>query len=144
MTDIYNLQRFVDAQDRHYESVLRELRAGEKRGHWMWYIFPQIQGLGQSATSQEYAIKSRHEAKAYWEHSILGQRLRECTQLVLNLEGRTAQQIFSYVDTLKFRSCMTLFERSASDSTIFRAALLKYFRGEPDQLTVEILKNQEP
>lgn len=144
MTDTYNLQRFIDAQDGRYESVLKELGAGQKRGHWMWYIFPQIQGLGRSATSQEYAIKSRDEANAYWKHSILGPRLRECTELVLKLESRTAQQIFSCPDTLKFRSCMTLFERSATDSPIFRAALLKYFGGQPDQLTLDILKKQAP
>jgi uncharacterized protein (DUF1810 family) len=142
MKDPHNLQRFVDAQDGIYESVLRELRAGQKRGHWIWYIFPQIQGLGRSATSQEYAIKSQNEAKAYWEHPILGSRLEECTQLVLRVDGRTAEQIFSYPDSLKFRSCMTLFERSATDSTIFRAALLKYFGGESDQLTLDILKKQ--
>jgi uncharacterized protein (DUF1810 family) len=144
MTDTYNLQRFVDAQDRGYGLVLQELRAGQKLGHWMWYIFPQIQGLGSSATSQEYAIKSRDEAKAYWEHPILGLRLRECTQLVMNVEGCSAEQIFSYPDNLKFRSCMTLFERSATEPTIFRAALLKYFGGEPDELTVDMLKSQQP
>jgi uncharacterized protein (DUF1810 family) len=139
MTDTFNLQRFIEAQDPRYGSVLQELRAGHKRGHWMWYVFPQIQGLGESAMSRKYAISSQDEAKAYWEHPILGTRLRECTQLVMNVEGRTTEQIFSYPDNLKFHSCMTLFERSASDSTIFRAALLKYFGGEPDQSTLEIL-----
>jgi len=142
MTDIFNLQRFIEAQDQGYGSVLKELRSGHKRSHWMWYIFPQIQGLGGSAMSQKYAISSQNEAKAYWEHPILGSRLRECTQLVMNVEGRTAEQIFSYPDNLKFRSCMTLFERSATDSSIFRAALLRYFGGEPDQLTLNILNRR--
>src|SRR5437773_10351896 len=110
MTDTFNLQRFIEAQHGSYESVLRELRAGHKRGHWIWYIFPQIEGLGGSAMSHKYAISSQDEAKAYWEHPILGSRLRECTELVLKVEGRTAEQIFPYPDNLKFRSCMTLFE----------------------------------
>lgn len=142
MTDTFNLQRFIEAQERVYGSVLQELRAGDKRGHWMWYIFPQIQGLGRSANSQEYAISSQDEARAYWDHPILGSRLKECTQLVMNVEGRTAEQIFPCPDNLKFRSCMTLFERSATDPTIFRAALLKYFGGKPDQVTLGILKGQ--
>jgi uncharacterized protein (DUF1810 family) len=106
----------------------------------MWYIFPQIEGLGGSAMSKKYAISSQDEARAYSEHPILGARLRECTQLVLNLEGQTAEQVFPYPDDLKFRSCMTLFERSAADPMIFRTALLKYFGGEGDQLTLDILK----
>jgi uncharacterized protein (DUF1810 family) len=125
----FNLQRFIEAQDREYGAVLQELEAGQKRCHWMWYIFPQIQGLGESAMSRKYAISSRNEARAYWEHPILGSRLRECTKLVMNMEGSTAEQIFSYTDSLKFRFCMTLFERSATDSTIFSSALLKYFGG---------------
>ena len=142
MTDTFNLQRFIEAQHGSYESVLRELRAGHKRGHWIWYIFPQIEGLGGSAMSRKYAISSQDEAKAYSEHPILGSRLRECTELVLKVEGRTAEQIFPYPDNLKFRSCMTLFAGSATDPTIFQAALLKYFGGEPDQLTLDVLKNR--
>ncbi len=146
MIDTFNLQRFIEAQDRNqeYESlVLPELRAGGKRSHWMWYVFPQIQGLGESNLSRAYAISSQDEGKAYWEHPILGLRLRECTQLVMNVERRTADQIFSYPDNLKFRSCMTLFERSATDPSIFRGALLKYFGGEPDQKTLDILRSQQ-
>ena len=139
MTDTFNLQRFIKAQDQVYLSVLEELRDGYKRGHWMWYIFPQIQGLGGSAMSHKYAILSQDEAKAYSEHPILGSRLQECTQLVMAVEGRTAEQIFSYPDHLKFRSCMTLFERSATEPSIFRAALLRYFSGKPDNLTLDIL-----
>jgi uncharacterized protein (DUF1810 family) len=136
---VFNLQRFVEAQDRVYQSVLEELRSGHKRGHWMWYVFPQIQGLGESAMSREYAISSRDEARAYSEDPILGARLRECTQLVMAVEGRTAEQIFSSPDNLKFHSCMTLFEQSATEPAIFRTALLKYFGGKPDQLTLRRL-----
>jgi uncharacterized protein (DUF1810 family) len=142
MTDVFYLQRFIDAQDRVYQTVLEELRVGDKRGHWMWYIFPQIQGLGGSAMSQEYAISSQDEAKAYSEHPILGARLRECTQLLMAVEDRTAEQIFSYPDSLKFRSSLTLFEHSATEPIIFRAALLKYFDGKPDQTTLDILNRQ--
>src|SRR5215217_2585793 len=133
MTDTFNLHRFVEAQEGVYTCVVQELREGHKRSHWMWYIFPQIVGLGGRSTSKKYAISSQDEATAYLEHPILGARLRECTQLVLNVEGRNAAQIFGYPDDLKFRSCMTLFEISAIDPTIFRAALLKYFDGEGDQ-----------
>jgi uncharacterized protein (DUF1810 family) len=139
MTDVFNLQRFVAAQDRVYQSVLEELRSGHKRGHWMWYVFPQIHGLGGSAMSQEYAISCRDEARAYLEQPILGARLRECTQLVMAVDAGTAGEIFSYPDDLKFHSCMTLFEQSAIDPAIFRAALLKYFGGKPDQLTLDVL-----
>jgi uncharacterized protein (DUF1810 family) len=141
--DVFNLRRFVEAQERDYASVLAELRAGRKRSHWIWYIFPQIHGLGVSAMSQKYAISGPDEARAYFEHSVLGPRVRECTQIVLNLEGRTAEQIFPYPDDLKFRSCMTLFERCAADPAIFRAALLKYFGGTPDQATLDILQRQQ-
>ncbi len=142
MTDRYDLQRFIEAQDKVYESVLSELRAGQKRTHWIWYVFPQIQGLGSSSMAQRYAIASREEALAYAEHPILGARLRECTQLVLDIDGRSAKQIFGYPDDLKFRSCMTLFECSAADKRVFQDALLKYFGGEPDQLTLDILKKE--
>jgi len=139
MNDIYNLTRFVDAQNHEYESVVQELQNGMKRGHWMWYIFPQIAGLGMSSTSQMYAIKSIDEAKAYYAHPILGSRLQECTQLVMNVKGRTSKEIFGYIDNLKFRSCMTLFD-CASDDGLFRDALDNYFDGEADQLTLNILK----
>lgn len=142
MTGTFNLHRFIEAQEGDYPSVLQELRAGQKRSDWMWYIFPQIEGLGESPMSKRYALSSQGEASAYSEHSVLGARLRECTQLVLNLEGRTAEQIFPYPDDLKFRSCMTLFERSTADPMIFRAAVLKYFGGERDRLTLDILKRQ--
>ena len=141
MNDIHKLNRFVDAQQGVYESVVQELQSGMKRGHWMWYIFPQIAGLGMSPTSQMYAIKSIDEAKAYYEHSLLGSRLRECTQLVIDVHGRTASQIFGYTDNLKFGSCMTLFDCATKDDGLFRDALIKYFDGEPDQSTLKILKS---
>ena len=143
MNNIYDLERFIEAQDQVYESVLNELRVGQKRGHWMWYMFPQIRGLGTTAMSQKYAIESQEEAEAYSEHPILGARLRECTQLVMNIEGRLAGQIFHYPDNLKFRSCMTLFEHATTDNGIFRDALFKYFDGKSDQLTLDILKKQK-
>jgi uncharacterized protein (DUF1810 family) len=139
MSDAYNLQRFLDAQAHTYHTVLAELRAGRKSSHWIWFIFPQIAGLGHSAMAQQFAIGSLDEAKAYLQHPALGPRLRECTQLVLNVEGRSAEEIFGYPDNLKFRSCMTLFLTAATDNTIFKDALLKYFDGQPDQLTINIL-----
>jgi uncharacterized protein (DUF1810 family) len=142
MNDVYDLQRFVDAQERVYDSVLEELRRGQKTNHWMWFIFPQIKGLGASATAQAYAISSLEEARAYWEHPILGPRLRECTRLVLGLEGRSVEQIFHHPDNLKFRSCMTLFDRCVTDNTMFRDTLQKYFGGEPDRLTLSILDKE--
>ena len=144
MTDRYNLQRFLDAQERGYDTVLAELRAGRKASHWIWFIFPQIAGLGHSGMAQQFAISSLDEAKAYFQHPVLGSRLRECTQLVLNVEGRSAEEIFGYPDHLKFRSCMTLFMTATTDNTIFKDALLKYFDGKPDQLTLDLLAQQKP
>ncbi|MGB4068554.1 MAG: DUF1810 domain-containing protein [Nitrospira sp.] len=142
MTDAYNLHRFLDAQERVYDTVLAELRAGSKSSHWIWFIFPQIAGLGHSAMAQQFAIASLDEAKAYFKHPVLGLRLHECTQLVLDVEERGAEQIFGYPDYLKFRSCMTLFLTAATDNTIFKDALLKYFDGKPDQSTLDILAQQ--
>lgn len=139
MGDAFDLRRFVQAQERDYASVLVELKSGRKRSHWIWYVFPQIAGLGSSGMSQKYAISSSDEARAYSEHPVLGPRLSECTQLVLDVQGRTAEQIFPYPDDLKFRSCMTLFERCAADPALFRAALEKYFGGKPDRLTLDLL-----
>ncbi len=137
---IFNLGRFVDAQDAVYASVLEELKAGEKVSHWMWFVFPQIRGLGGSPMAQRFAISSLEEAKAYLEHPILGPRLEVCTRLVLAVEGKSAEEIFGYPDHLKFRSCMTLFAECARGSTlIFFESLVKYFEGEPDQLTLGIL-----
>ena len=142
MTDAYNLQRFLGAQEPVYDTVLAELRAGRKSSHWIWFIFPQIAGLGRSGTAQQFAIGSLDEAKTYLQHPVLGQRLCECTQLVLNVESRSADEIFGYPDYLKFRSCMTLFLTAASGNTLFKSALEKYFDGQPDQLTLDILAQQ--
>jgi uncharacterized protein (DUF1810 family) len=139
MPDPFNLQRFVEAQEGVYPRVLDELRRGRKASHWMWFIFPQIRGLGHSAMAQRHAISGRDEAAAYLEHPALGPRLRECTQLVNALGGGTAHAIFGSPDDLKFRSCMTLFASVAADNGIFKDALDKYFSGEPDARTLEIL-----
>src|SRR5882762_948409 len=121
------LQRFVDAQDPVFEQVRRELRAGRKESHWMWFIFPQIEGLGQSPMASRYAISSREEAEAYLAHPILGTRLRECTRLVNLVQRRSVEEIFGYPDNLKFRSCMTLFAHVTTDNQIFEDAVRKYF-----------------
>jgi uncharacterized protein (DUF1810 family) len=140
MKSTYDLQRFVTAQEAIYTTVLHELRGGEKRSHWMWYIFPQIGGLGHSVMAKKYAITSHEEAKAYLQHPVLGSRLRECTGLVVNLTGRSAEEIFAYPDNLKFRSSMTLFSEAITEDSIFHKALLKYFEGMPDPLTLYLLK----
>ncbi|MGE0645785.1 MAG: DUF1810 domain-containing protein [Nitrospira sp.] len=142
MDDAYNLHRFLAAQEPVYDTVLAELRAGRKSSHWIWFIFPQIAGLGHGSMAQQFAIGSLDEAKRYLQHPVLGPRLRARTQLVLNVEGRTVEEIFGYPDNLKFRSCMTLFLTAATDNSIFKAALLKYFDGQPDQMTLDILTQQ--
>jgi len=140
MGDDFNIDRFVDAQEPVYEFVLEELKAGEKLSHWMWFVFPQIRGLGGSPMAEKFAISSLEEAKAFSEHPVLGPRLEECTRLVLAVEGKSAEEIFGYPDYLKFRSCMTLFAECARGSTpVFFESLVKYFEGEPDQLTLGIL-----
>ena len=136
----FNLERFVTAQAPVFATVLAELRAGRKRTHWMWFIFPQIKGLGSSATAVYFAIDSREEAAAYLKHPVLGPRLLECTRLVLDVKGRTSIQIFGLIDDLKFRSSMTLFAEVTLKETVFREALEKYFDGEADALTLEILE----
>jgi uncharacterized protein (DUF1810 family) len=142
MSDVYNLQRFLDAQEGLYDTVLDELRAGRKSSHWIWFILPQIIGLGHSSTAQQFAITSLDEAKAYLQHPVLGPRLRECTLLVLDANGGSVEEIFGYPDHLKFRSYMTLFLTAATANTIFKDALLKYFDGRPDQMTLDILAQQ--
>jgi uncharacterized protein (DUF1810 family) len=137
--DPYNLQRFVDAQNFRIENVLAELREGRKRSHWMWFIFPQIRGLGHSPAAQKFAISSREEAEAYLRHSVLGPRLRECTQLVNRVEGRSISEIFGNPDDLKFRSCMTLFAHSTQDNQIYLDALQKYCEGKFDPMTLKAL-----
>jgi uncharacterized protein (DUF1810 family) len=142
MDDRYDLTRFVAAQEPLFERVRAELTAGRKESHWMWFVFPQLAGLGSSATAREYAISSLDEARAYLGHELLGQRLRECTRLVNRIEGRTVEEIFGYPDHLKFRSCMTLFACAAGeagDGPLFREALRKYFAGDGDPLTRKLL-----
>ena len=158
MDDPYDLARFVTAQQGVYQSVLAELSAGRKQSHWMWFIFPQLQGLGSSPTARHYAIGSLAEARAYLAHELLGARLRECTSLVNGLGGTTAQALFGYPDYLKFRSCMTLFAHAAGGDEPsagkqpgtasgagvaeqpFVTALRKYFAGEEDPLTRDLLR----
>ena len=131
MNDPFNLQRFVDAQSPIFDQVCSELRGGAKRSHWMWFIFPQIEGLGYSQLARKFAISSREEAVAYLEHPILGPRLIECTTLVNLIEDRAIEQIFSYPDDLKLRSCMTLFADTTGNQ-VFVDALSKYFKGKSD------------
>lgn len=126
MDDPFDLRRFVDAQADVYSSVVAELRAGRKRTHWMWFIFPQSAGLGRSEMARKYAISSLEEAKAYLMHPILGPRLRECTKLLNALESRSIEEILGYPDNLKFRSSMTLFAQATEDNEEFVAALRKY------------------
>ena len=139
MTDPYNLQRFVDAQAPVFEQVRAELRAGRKRSHWTWFVFPQLAGLGVSPMATRYAISSLTEAAAYLGHPVLGPRLRECTRLVIAVEGRAIEDIFGYPDDLKFRSSMTLFARAAPDSKVFAEAIHRYFPDGFDALTLERL-----
>lgn len=137
--DLYRLQRFLDAQNSTFAQALAELAAGEKRSHWMWFIFPQIRGLGSSSMAQRYAITDLGEARAYLAHPMLGPRLRECTALVNAVQGRTLDQIFGYPDDLKFHSSITLFARAAENSSVFHAALERYFHGREDSGTVKQL-----
>jgi uncharacterized protein (DUF1810 family) len=139
VNDPYNLQRFVDAQNGVYDQVRSELQAGRKRGHWMWFIFPQVAGLGRSHMAELFAIASKDEAAAYLDHPILGPRLRECTELVTQVEGRTLEQILGNPDNLKFRSSMTLFAQAIADNQLFVKALGKYCNGELDPATLERL-----
>jgi uncharacterized protein (DUF1810 family) len=137
MDDPYDLKRFVVAQDEVYAQVLDELRDGRKRSHWMWFVFPQIQGLGESTMAQRFAISSLAEAEAYLRHPVLGERLRESTRLVNLVEGRSIKEIFGYPDYLKFRSSISLFARATRDNEVFLGALRKYFDGEPDPQTLQ-------
>jgi uncharacterized protein (DUF1810 family) len=135
MDDLFNLQRFLDAQEPVYGQVCAELRQGRKSGHWMWFIFPQIRGLGRSDTAQYFAISSSDEAKKYLDHPVLGTRLQECVELVMQIKKGSVGQIFGYPDNLKFHSSMTLFAQTAEDGTIFLLALERYFGGKLDSQT---------
>ncbi|HEX3350815.1 MAG TPA: DUF1810 domain-containing protein [Acetobacteraceae bacterium] len=141
--DPYELTRFVEAQNPVYERVLAELRSGRKTSHWMWFVFPQISGLGHSAMARRYAIGSLAEAAAYLEHPILGPRLRECTSLVNATQGRSAHEIFGSPDDLKFRSSMTLFARATTDEDVFTEALRRFFGGELDPVTISTLRSPQ-
>ena len=135
----FDLERFVQAQAPVYATVLKELRSGHKRTHWMWFIFPQLGGLGSSEMAQRYAIRSGDEAAAYLAHPVLGARLRECATIVGSLDGRSAEEIFGHPDELKFRSSMTLFADVAPDEAVFQDCIDRYFDGEPDVETLSRL-----
>jgi len=138
--DPFNLRRFLDAQQHVYVSILSELTEGRKRGHWIWFIFPQLKGLGHSLNSEFYGIASLQEATAYLQHPVLGLRIYECIQLVTALEGQTAEEIFGEIDAMKFRSSMTLFAKASRGNHIFIHALQKYFAGEFDPVTLRMLQ----
>jgi uncharacterized protein (DUF1810 family) len=139
MNDEFDLNRFVAAQENVYDTALREIRAGRKSGHWMWFVFPQIIGLGRTEISQRYAIKSREEAVAYLEHPVLGKRLREISEALLTVEDKTVTEIFGTPDDLKLRSSMTLFKSVSVDNEVFLNVLDRYYEGEEDPQTARIL-----
>ena len=139
-TDPYDLARFVQAQERDYTQALSEIRDGQKRSHWMWYVFPQFDGLGFSATSRLYAIKSLAEADAYLRHPVLGPRLLACAQAALDVEGRSALEVFGSPDDMKLQSCATLFARVSPSGSVFDALLTHYFGGEADQKTLRLME----
>ena len=138
MEDPYRLKRFVDAQNHGgtYERAVSELRAGDKMTHWMWFIFPQIKGLGRTSTSREYAISSLEEAQAYLQHPVLGPRLVECARILLGIGGKSATEIMGGIDAMKLRSSMTLFMSAKPEEAVFREVLDRYFHGSPDQETI--------
>ena len=142
INDIYDTSRFVTAQENVYEHALTELKDGQKCGHWMWFIFPQVEGLGHSSTAEFYAIKSKAEAQEYLRHQILGPRLRECTEAMLAIEGKTALQILGDPDYMKFQSSMTLFAYISGPESVFARALDKYYGSERDLKTVYFLTNE--
>lgn len=139
VADPFGLQRFVNAQDGVYGSVIDELLSGRKRSHWIWFVFPQLRGLGRSTTALRYGISSLEEARAYLAHEVLGPRLRECARLIVHIDGRSADDIFGRPDDLKVRSSMTLFAHATDDNADFRAVLDKFYDGDEDPMTVERL-----
>ena len=141
--DVFDLQRFLRAQDPVFERVKNELVAGRKRSHWMWFIFPQFAGLGDSDMSRRFAIRSRQEAQAYLEHPLLGARLKTCTQQVLDIEQRSVAAIFGHPDDLKFRSSMTLFAQVADVDSLFHQALNQYFHGILDDWTLSLMDSKQ-
>ena len=136
----YDLDRFLVEQQHIYAGVLEELRRGRKTGHWIWYIFPQLAGLGRSQMSSDFAIGSLDEARAYLAHPVLGTRLRECAGTLLSIEGRSAEEILGSVDAMKVRSCMTLFHRAAPDEPVFRQVLDRFYGGVADSATDDLLR----
>ncbi len=140
LSDTHNLVRFTEAQDSVYSTVLSELQQGKKTTHWMWFIFPQLAGLGRSPTAEFYAIKSLEEAGQYCQHPLLGARIRECSTTVLCIKGRTIENVFGFPDYLKLKSCMTLFSSLPDPDPIFAAVLDRFFHGERDSRTLELLK----
>lgn len=142
--DVYDLDRFISAQEGIYESVLAELQNGEKRSHWMWFIFPQIDGLGFSATTKYYSIKNKEEARHYLNHPVLGPRLLQCTELLLAIEGKSVREIFDFPDDKKLNSSMTLFATVSDPDSVFAHVLEKYFDGERDERTTSLLDNSSP
>jgi uncharacterized protein (DUF1810 family) len=137
--DPHDLNRFVRAQEHDFDQAIAEIRNGRKQSHWMWYIFPQFDGLGFSSTSKRYSIKSIVEAKAYLDHPVLGRRLIECSQAVLNVAGRSAHEIFGSPDDMKLKSCATLFATVSPEGSVFDQLIDKYYRGERDSKTLELL-----
>jgi uncharacterized protein (DUF1810 family) len=144
LSDPHDLARFVEAQAGAFEAAIAELRAGEKQGHWMWFVFPQVAGLGFSSTAQRYAIRSRAEAEAYLAHPMLGPRLAECAEALLSVQGRSAERIMGYPDYLKLQSSMSLFTEISAPGSVFERVLLKYYGGEKDPKTVDFLRNNAP
>ena len=138
--EAYDLDRFVTAQATVFDTALAELRAGQKRSHWMWFVFPQLRGLGMSSTAQFYGLSSLAEAKAYLAHPVLGPRLLACTQAILSIEGRSVHQMLGSPDDMKFQSSMTLFDMASEDTeTVFRQALDRYCGGQMDDRTLQLL-----
>ena len=143
MSHHINLNRFISAQETIYPLVIKELQNGKKTSHWMWFIFPQIEGLGQSSTAKYYSIKSINEAKEYIDHPILGKRLLECSNIILKIGCGSVEDIFGYPDYLKLKSCMTLFNYAAPKQKVFADVLNKYFAGEQDEQTISILQKMK-
>jgi len=141
MGDEFDLQRFVRAQDGTYERAVAELRGGRKTSHWMWFVFPQLAGLGRSSTAQAYAVRSLAEARAYLAHPVLGPRLRDCASVLLELTGRSAEDVFGGVDAVKLRSSMTLFALAGPEEPVFGAVLERYFAGRRDALTEQLVRD---
>ena len=143
MADPYDLHRFVEAQEETFAQAASELEDGRKASHWMWFVFPQLRGLGRSPMATRFGIASLDEARAYLAHPLLGPRLRQCVRLALRIDGRSITEVFGSPDDMKFRSCMTLFDAAAPDETMFAEALRKYFGGTPDARTLELLRQQQ-